>query len=123
MFGNALDIKSVVVPSTPTKRLSESSWKALFMEVLIHSHGLHHESNHSSDDLKEIWILDEEFSKELAKRYQVLRTPARKTKMGQTPRRSVIRAGLSKTMGGASLKRNLFKGPNTTEPIIGSLNI
>lgn len=111
VFGHALEERELIVnPSTPSKKSTEASWKALFFELLIHSHGLHAEA-YSTHERKDIWSLDDEFNQELKKRYQVMKTPARKTKVGMTPRRSVSRMGLVKSMSGASLKRNLFKSP------------
>ncbi|KAJ3333860.1 hypothetical protein HDU91_002832 [Kappamyces sp. JEL0680] len=110
VFGHVLASNLPQTITTPSKRSQDASWRSLFFELLIHSHGLHHEA-YGSLEAKELWTLDEEFSKELSKRYQVLRTPARKNKAGLTPRRSIIRSGIAKVMGGASLKRNLFKSP------------
>ena len=108
VFGHALEKKDLA--SNVSTPCMEASWKALFFELLIHSHGLHSEA-YVIEEKKEIWTIDEDFNLELKKRYQIMKTPARKTKVGMTPRRSISRIGLVKSMSGASLKRNLFKSP------------
>jgi hypothetical protein len=119
VFGHAFETFENTNPMTPSRKTAESSWKAMFFELLVHSYGLHSEATVSTD-IKEMWLLDEEFTKEIAKRYQIMRTPARKSKVGMTPRRSVNRIGLSKTMAsGGVLKRNLFKSPFADQVVTG----
>lgn len=120
-FGGTLD-QSPSIMTTPSRKLAEPSWKCVFFELLIHAHGLHFEGYSSNGDLKDIWTLDEPLVLEIARRYQVMKTPSRRVNMTPT-RRSVSRSGIIRTMAGSSVRRNLFKPSKKSDPSKSILTI
>lgn len=121
VFGHALEASDVSHGSTPSKKVTDAGWKALFFELLIHSHGLHSEA-YVSNDKKDIWTLDEEFEKELKVRYQLSKTPSKRAKMGLTPnRRSVTRMNPMMIRSGSCVKKRIFK-PSNLETSVGLQN-
>jgi hypothetical protein len=111
-IGGTFDQSSAAM--TPSKNMPDMSWKCVFFELLIHAHGLHSEG-YSAGDLKEIWTLDENLVFEVARRYQVMKTPSRRANMTPT-RRSVSRNGIIRTMVGSSVRRKLFKPSKKSDP-------
>lgn len=83
--------------------ISQKEWASQFFELLLHSNGLHAESQ--STERREIWSIDEKYKKEIQQRLLILKTPRKKSNM--TPRKT-SRIGRCLTGLGKSLKRNLF---------------
>ena len=100
--------------TTPTKKShSPPSWKCLFLELMVQANGFHSESMYNSE-AKDIWIIDAHFAKEIEKRYQIMKTPSKRTTV-YTP----IRKGVVRGMQGSALKRNLFS--KTVKTSLGNI--